>query len=247
MDDLNDQGTALPVDQFIPSIPNGEIIPHTRCTKRLLFKIVLVVSFVTALIVIPTVIVTTTPGTDEEPSLSEPRIERNSCLYHDFSNKFNDTLGHRCSKDSEFVKEYCVREGVQSCDLCAGHRLPKYCFCDKGDDCDGADLLRKKTCMECKMEYYCPCLNGGSCVCKADNLTGEDIRCICPEGYYGDYCGIIHNRQCVRNTTVSQLNHCKGSQDPVCFIRDSIQNSVRVCAIIIDKDKITHLETCTEQ
>ena len=34
------------------------------------------------------------------------------------------------------------------------------------------------------MNYYCPCLNGGTCVCEDTNFTGEDIRCICPEGNY---------------------------------------------------------------
>jgi hypothetical protein len=41
---------------------------------------------------------------------------------------------------------YFVIFPVQVCDPCGRHWLPKSCFCDKGDDCDGADLLRKKSC-----------------------------------------------------------------------------------------------------
>ena len=225
----------------------NEITPDrigTRCTKKGLIIISLVAFGV---IVIPTVIVTTIPSTYDEPSPPETRKERNSCLFHDLSNRFNDSLGHRCLKASAFVKEHCGRDGVQACDPCGRHWLPKFCFCDKGDDCDGADLSRKKTCKECSMNYYCPCLNGGTCVCEDTNFTGEDIRCICPEGYDGDYCGIIPNRKCVRNKTVSNLNHCKGSQDPQCFIRDSTQNSSRICAIPTAQKDIAELEECPEK
>ena len=40
---------------------------------------------------------------------------------------------------------YFVIFPVQVCDPCGRHWLPKSCFCDKGDDCDGADLLRTVT------------------------------------------------------------------------------------------------------
>ena len=264
MNDLNDQDNGSSVRPFIQQIPNdedeeiaeqpsaeenteNEITPHwvyTCCTKKRLIIICLVAFGV---IVISTAIVTTIPSIFDEPSPLETRIGRNSCLFHDFSKTFNDSLGHRCLKASAFVKEHCGREGVQACDPCGRHWLPKFCFCDKGDDCDGADLSRKKTCKECSMNYYCPCLNGGTCVCEDTNFTGEDIRCICPEGYDGDYCGIIPNRKCVRNKTVSNLNHCKGSQDPQCFIRDSTQNSSRICAIPTAQKDIAELEECPEK
>ena len=41
---------------------------------------------------------------------------------------------------------YLVIFTVQACDTCEEHLLPKFCFCVKGDECGGADLLRKKTC-----------------------------------------------------------------------------------------------------
>ena len=241
MNDLNDQDNGSPVRPFIQQIPNDEITAHTCCTRqRIIF---LVVCGGIATIALSAVTGTILYSRYEKPSPPEHFIEKNPCLF-----QVIETLGDRCLNGSKFVKEYCGPEGVQACDPCEKHLLPKFCFCVKGDECGGADLLRKKTCMDCTTDLYCPCLNGGSCVCKSGkHLTGHDMKCMCPEGYDGNYCGYILNRQCVRGTAISHLNHCKGSQDPQCFIGDSAQNSIRICSILTEKPNISALEKCSEQ
>ena len=246
MDDSKDQDNGSSVHPFIQHIPNDERTAHTYCTRqRIIF---LVVCGGIATIALSAVTGTILYSRYEKPSPPEHFIENNSCLFQDFTKGVNDTLGDRCLHGSKFVKEYCGPEGVQACDPCEKHLLPKFCFCVKGDECGGADLLRKKTCMDCTTDLYCPCLNGGSCVCKSGkHLTGHDMKCMCPEGYDGDYCGIIPNRKCVRNNTVAHLNHCKESQDPQCFIRDSAQNSSLICTILIAQKDIAELEECPEK
>ncbi|XP_063445444.1 uncharacterized protein LOC134725504 [Mytilus trossulus] len=111
------------------------------------------------------------------------------------------------------------------CPGAPGLYIPLLCLCDYNVTCpdinntkDQTEHYRKRSCINCTAENYCPCQNFGKC----QNCTDKKIsslKCLCQPGTNGTYCTKIYKRLCSISEKSNRLENCKNSNNLECFLR----------------------------